>query len=149
MLLFEEDEVILLEVSSGQSFEPSGHYPVLAGINAQGEKEYVAAACRSATYPCSATEGATSVTAHTFDGMGKYSQQTETHYYLLVLSNEPLATDTITAHPASCVAAGHLHWRKLTTKGKLQYDRYPRGVHWPGFRVVSRRSGEFVEPYDW
>lgn len=117
-----EDDVIWLEVSHKSSFSTEGHLAVIAGVNASGEKEYIARVRGTDDKPrgfcCTVTEGATSV--RYVDQSGQV--RTSTCFEVAVLRYDPYFSEKTPRPPTGSDGTGHLHWRKLSARERMTYD---------------------------
>lgn len=144
-----DSSVMQLKVVPGKPFSAAGHLFLLAGIDSNGQITYVGGhhpGPYRRSRPCMVEEGAKS--ARYLDRYG--AKWMIRDFFVLVLRYDPRPADGALEQPASSVAAGHLRWRKLTTKGKLLYER-----RWwisddsnHRFRIASWRSGELIDAKD-
>lgn len=145
VLLFHTLDVLWLQVAGEELFKASGHHPVAGRTNSRGAEEYVAQAVDA--FPgeyATAIDGASSAVHRTYKRKGRASA-----FAVLVLRFEDLAVDK-GSWPASRNGAGRLHWRKMTPKGKITYERgqWRRFYGVDGkldYHVIAKRSADFIE----
>ncbi|KAH8115986.1 hypothetical protein DFH11DRAFT_1583410 [Phellopilus nigrolimitatus] len=112
-------QLMILEVPAGTAFRAAGHLPVLAGINAAGEREYVASVSpgdpanaqgngRVRSVWTTVVEGAQSVVYEDEEG----AVHTTEHFWVLVLRYDTSAeTEARTRAVGGIDVTGQCHWR--------------------------------------
>lgn len=139
MLVYNPEDILLVEAALYRCSDSVRHSPLSAGMDSQGRKLQLGITAHC--HLCTSVEGVRSA-KYINDGV----QLTTKGFWMMVLRHDPSESDTTQYWPASMDTAGQMHWRKLTTKGKLQLEK---GFFAPSFEeeihIAARRSGEFVE----
>lgn len=124
MLRLPTEALLWLEVFPDLHFHANEHIPILAGINSDGAREYVARVHDVRRpfdwgHPCTVAEGVSSVRYKAEDGKVRRSK----HYDILVWKFEPHRLEGSRGPIAKDRSEGVFSWRKLSPRGIIAYER--------------------------
>lgn len=144
ILLYCARDVLWLNVTGEDSFRSPGHHAVAVTSSSRGAEEYLAQGLHSFGERVSIVrEGATSAALRSYK-----RKEIASTFSALVLRFDWQERDR-GRWPKSRDGAGHVHWRKLTPKGKIMLEQ-GRWWRFNGslsvyYFIVARRSADFVE----